>query len=51
MSQYHNIQSFFLLQPPLVQAIFNRNTDEVKLFLHKKDEVNALVCFVRHIFL
>ncbi|XP_065141494.1 serine/threonine-protein phosphatase 6 regulatory ankyrin repeat subunit C isoform X1 [Paramisgurnus dabryanus] len=29
-------------QPPLVQAIFNRNTDEVKLFLHKKDEVNAL---------
>lgn len=35
---------FSLLQPPLVQAIFNRNVDEVKLFLHKKDEVNALVC-------
>uniref|UniRef100_A0A8C1KAY1 Ankyrin repeat domain 52a n=1 Tax=Cyprinus carpio TaxID=7962 RepID=A0A8C1KAY1_CYPCA len=33
---------FPLLQPPLVQAIFNRNVDEVKLFLHKKDEVNAL---------
>uniref|UniRef100_A0A672N4T3 Serine/threonine-protein phosphatase 6 regulatory ankyrin repeat subunit C n=1 Tax=Sinocyclocheilus grahami TaxID=75366 RepID=A0A672N4T3_SINGR len=31
-----------LLQTPLVQAIFNRNVDEVKLFLHKKDEVNAL---------
>uniref|UniRef100_A0A4W4E461 Ankyrin repeat domain 52 n=1 Tax=Electrophorus electricus TaxID=8005 RepID=A0A4W4E461_ELEEL len=29
-------------QPPLVQAIFNRNADEVQLFLHKKDEVNAL---------
>uniref|UniRef100_A0A8C1FHI1 Ankyrin repeat domain 52a n=1 Tax=Cyprinus carpio carpio TaxID=630221 RepID=A0A8C1FHI1_CYPCA len=34
----HNISD----QPPLVQAIFNRNADEVKLFLHKKDEVNAL---------
>uniref|UniRef100_A0A8C1KBT6 Ankyrin repeat domain 52a n=1 Tax=Cyprinus carpio TaxID=7962 RepID=A0A8C1KBT6_CYPCA len=34
----HNISD----QPPLVQAIFNRNVDEVKLFLHKKDEVNAL---------
>uniref|UniRef100_A0A671MZU0 Serine/threonine-protein phosphatase 6 regulatory ankyrin repeat subunit C n=1 Tax=Sinocyclocheilus anshuiensis TaxID=1608454 RepID=A0A671MZU0_9TELE len=33
---------FPLLQTPLVQAIFNRNVDEVKLFLHKKDEVNAL---------
>uniref|UniRef100_A0AAR2IMT2 Ankyrin repeat domain 52 n=1 Tax=Pygocentrus nattereri TaxID=42514 RepID=A0AAR2IMT2_PYGNA len=35
---------FFIcpLQPPLVQAIFNRNVDEVQLFLHKKDEVNAL---------
>ncbi|TSP79431.1 Serine/threonine-protein phosphatase 6 regulatory ankyrin repeat subunit C [Bagarius yarrelli] len=35
---------FFLCvpQPPLVQAIFNRNADEVQLYLHKKDEVNAL---------
>lgn len=30
-------------QPPLVQAVFNRNADEVQLYLHKKDEVNALV--------
>lgn len=38
--------TFFLCvpQPPLVQAIFNRNADEVQLYLHKKDEVNALVC-------
>lgn len=44
------ISTFFsLLQPPLVQAIFNRNADEVKLFLHKKDEVNALVCSEWHI--
>uniref|UniRef100_A0A3B3TAB1 Ankyrin repeat domain 52a n=1 Tax=Paramormyrops kingsleyae TaxID=1676925 RepID=A0A3B3TAB1_9TELE len=29
-------------QPPLVQAIFNRNAEEVQLLLHKKEEVNAL---------
>lgn len=39
---------FFHLQSPLVQAIFNRDVDEVKLFLHKKDEVNALVCSEWH---
>lgn len=33
----------FALQPPLVQAIFNRNAEEVQLLLHKKEEVNALV--------
>lgn len=32
------------LQPPLVQAIFNRNAEEVQLLLHKKEDVNALVC-------
>lgn len=31
------------LQPPLVQAIFNRNAEEVQLLLHKKEDVNALV--------
>lgn len=41
------ILSFLLCvpQPPLVQAVFNRNADEVQLYLHKKDEVNALVGF------
>ncbi|KAG7281135.1 hypothetical protein CRUP_027672, partial [Coryphaenoides rupestris] len=29
--------------PPLVQAIFNRNAEEVQLLLHKKEDVNALV--------
>ncbi|KAJ8390506.1 hypothetical protein AAFF_G00103030 [Aldrovandia affinis] len=29
-------------QLPLVQAIFNRNAEEVQLLLHKKEEVNAL---------
>lgn len=33
-----------MLQPPLVQAIFNRNAEEVQLLLHKKEDVNALVC-------
>uniref|UniRef100_A0A8C3AC28 Ankyrin repeat domain 52a n=1 Tax=Cyclopterus lumpus TaxID=8103 RepID=A0A8C3AC28_CYCLU len=28
--------------PPLVQAIFNRNAEEVQLLLHKKEDVNAL---------
>lgn len=37
--------SHILLQPPLVQAIFNRNAEEVQLLLHKKEDVNALVCF------
>lgn len=32
-----------VLQPPLVQAIFNRNAEEVQLLLHKKEDVNALV--------
>uniref|UniRef100_A0A8C4HHY9 Ankyrin repeat domain 52a n=1 Tax=Dicentrarchus labrax TaxID=13489 RepID=A0A8C4HHY9_DICLA len=31
-----------VLQPPLVQAIFNRNAEEVQLLLHKKEDVNAL---------
>lgn len=35
-----------VLQPPLVQAIFNRNAEEVQLLLHKKEDVNALVCKV-----
>ncbi|XP_034053972.1 serine/threonine-protein phosphatase 6 regulatory ankyrin repeat subunit C-like isoform X1 [Gymnodraco acuticeps] len=29
-------------QPPLVQAVFNRNAEEVQLLLHKKEDVNAL---------
>lgn len=33
-----------VLQPPLVQAIFNRNAEEVQLLLHSKEDVNALVC-------
>lgn len=37
-------QVFCVLQPPLVQAIFNRNAEEVQLLLHKKEDVNALVC-------
>lgn len=31
------------LQTPLVQAIFNRNADEVKALLHTKEDVNVLV--------
>ncbi|TNM86767.1 hypothetical protein fugu_006997 [Takifugu bimaculatus] len=31
-----------LADPPLVQAIFNRNAEEVQLLLHKKEDVNAL---------
>ncbi|CAB1329969.1 unnamed protein product [Coregonus sp. 'balchen'] len=35
----HNITD----QPPLVQAVFNRNADEIQLLLHnKKEDVNAL---------
>uniref|UniRef100_A0A8D3E7I7 Ankyrin repeat domain 52a n=1 Tax=Scophthalmus maximus TaxID=52904 RepID=A0A8D3E7I7_SCOMX len=30
------------LQPPLVQAIFNRNAEELQQLLHKKEDVNAL---------
>uniref|UniRef100_A0A8D3D1H8 Ankyrin repeat domain 52a n=1 Tax=Scophthalmus maximus TaxID=52904 RepID=A0A8D3D1H8_SCOMX len=30
-------------QPPLVQAIFNRNAEELQQLLHKKEDVNALV--------
>uniref|UniRef100_A0A669B277 Ankyrin repeat domain 52a n=1 Tax=Oreochromis niloticus TaxID=8128 RepID=A0A669B277_ORENI len=38
---------YFCLQsamgvPPLVQAIFSRNAEEVQLLLHKKEDVNAL---------
>lgn len=33
-----------MLQPPLVQAIFSRNAEEVQLLLHKTEDVNALVC-------
>uniref|UniRef100_A0A8D3DFJ7 Ankyrin repeat domain 52a n=1 Tax=Scophthalmus maximus TaxID=52904 RepID=A0A8D3DFJ7_SCOMX len=29
-------------QPPLVQAIFNRNAEELQQLLHKKEDVNAL---------
>lgn len=38
------ITGISLLQPPLVQAVFNRNAEEVQLLLHKKEDVNALVC-------
>ncbi|MGH0183248.1 UNVERIFIED_CONTAM: hypothetical protein FKN15_011493 [Acipenser sinensis] len=30
------------LQPPLVQAIFKRDAEEVRVLLHKKEDVNAL---------
>uniref|UniRef100_A0A8C7R3E1 Ankyrin repeat domain 52a n=1 Tax=Oncorhynchus mykiss TaxID=8022 RepID=A0A8C7R3E1_ONCMY len=37
------------LQLPLVQAVFNRNADEIQLLLHnKKEDVNALVCLCCH---
>uniref|UniRef100_A0A673WYZ6 Ankyrin repeat domain 52a n=1 Tax=Salmo trutta TaxID=8032 RepID=A0A673WYZ6_SALTR len=37
------------LQLPLVQAVFNRNADEIQLLLHnKKEDVNALVCLWCH---
>ena len=39
-----NLAGISVLQPPLVQAIFNRNAEEVQLLLHKKEDVNALVC-------
>lgn len=38
------INGISLLQPPLVQAVLNRNAEEVQLLLHKKEDVNALVC-------
>lgn len=28
----------------MVQAIFKRNAEEIQLLLHKKEDVNALVC-------
>uniref|UniRef100_A0A8C9ZU36 Ankyrin repeat domain 52a n=1 Tax=Sander lucioperca TaxID=283035 RepID=A0A8C9ZU36_SANLU len=38
-----NLAGISVLQPPLVQAIFNRNAEEVQLLLHKQEEdVNAL---------
>lgn len=33
----------FLLQSPLVQAIFNRNTEEVTFLLNHEEDVNSLV--------
>lgn len=42
-----NLAGISVLQPPLVQAIFNRNAEEVQLLLHKQEEdVNALVCIM-----
>lgn len=41
-----NLAGISVLQPPLVQAIFNRNAEEVQLLLHKKEDVNALVCML-----
>lgn len=38
-----NLTDVPVLQPPLVQAIFSRNAEEVQLLLHKKEDVNALV--------
>lgn len=34
---------FFLLQPPLLKAIFNVDPDEVRSLIFKKEDVNAQV--------
>lgn len=35
--------SFLVLQPPLVQAIFSGDPEEIRMLIHKTEDVNALV--------
>lgn len=42
MALHSNIY-FSLLQPPLVQAIFNGDPDEVRALIFKKEDVNFQV--------
>lgn len=37
------ILSFLVLQPPLVQAIFSGDPEEIRMLIHKTEDVNALV--------
>lgn len=39
--------SSFSLQPPLVQAIFNRDVEEVRSLLNQKENINVLVSAAR----
>lgn len=34
---------FLVLQPPLVQAIFSGDPEEIRMLVHKTEDVNALV--------
>lgn len=36
-------ESWFSLQPPLVQAIFSRDVEEVRSLLSQKENINVLV--------
>lgn len=37
------IQTLLPLQPPLVQAIFSGDPEEIRMLIHKTEDVNALV--------
>lgn len=37
------IQLLLCLQPPLVQAIFSGDPEEIRMLIHKTEDVNALV--------
>lgn len=37
------IQSLLCSQPPLVQAIFSGDPEEIRVLIHKTEDVNALV--------
>ena len=37
------IQILLCLQPPLVQAIFSGDPEEIRMLIHKTEDVNALV--------
>lgn len=36
-------QTLLPLQPPLVQAIFSGDPEEIRMLIHKTEDVNALV--------
>lgn len=39
-----NAASVFFFQPPLVQAIFSGDPEEIRMLIYKTEDVNALVC-------
>ena len=36
--------SVLVFQPPLVQAIFSGDPEEIRMLIYKTEDVNALVC-------